>query len=337
MGLAAAASFKHVSPAGAAVAVPIDAATATAYDMDPAAAAALTPVATAYTRARNADPLCSFGDFAAVSDVVDEATAAFLKTEVSDGIIAPGYTPGALEVLKTKKGGGFVVLEADASYAPPEMEYREVFGVMFAQRRNDAKITPATVSTSLVTSSKDLPPGAVRDLVVASVAIKYTQSNSVGYAVNGQMVGVGAGQQSRVDCVKLAGRKASTWWLRHHPKVLALPFKAGTKKQERVNARVRYIEGDFTPVEYAEWKQAFETEPEPLTEADKAAWLSTLSGVSIASDAFFPFRDSIDVAARYGVKYAAHPGGSVRDADVNKAADEYGMTMAHTGLRLFHH
>jgi len=299
--------------------------------------------------------------------------------QVSDGIIAPGYEPKALEILRAKKGGAFIILRAKEGYKPPPMEYREVYGegahscttplrcccwwprgaslvllvlalvacdfptplppagMMFGQRRNDAVITPESLTSNVVTAAKTLSADAVRDLVVALIAIKYTQSNSVGYARDGQMVGVGAGQQSRVDCVKLAGRKVSTWYLRQHPKVRALKFKADVKRQARVNARVRYIEGDFSATEHAEWVKQFDEVPPELTTAEKEEWMATLKGVSLASDAFFPFRDSIDVAARFGVGFVAQPGGSVQDAEVTKAADEYGMVMAHNKVRLFHH
>ena len=336
-GLAAAASFKHVSPAGAAVAVPLSEVEAAVYDPPGGNAAALTPVAIAYLRARNADPMCSFGDFAAVSEPVDEATALLLKPEVSDGIIAPGFSEAALAILKTKKSGAFVILQARPGFVPPPVEYREVFGMAFAQRRNDAAISAAASLSRLVTKKAELPPEAQRDLVIALIAIKYTQSNSVGYARDGMMVGVGAGQQSRVDCVKLAGRKVATWFLRRHPKVQALPFKASCKRQDRVNARVRYIEGDMAADERATWLQSFESEPPPLTEAEKRDFLATLQGVSLASDAFFPFRDSIDCAARFGVAFVAQPGGSVQDAAVTAACDEYGMVQAHGLPRLFHH
>jgi phosphoribosylaminoimidazolecarboxamide formyltransferase/IMP cyclohydrolase len=336
-GLAAAASFKHVSPAGAAVAVPLSAVEAAVYDA-PGGGAALTPVALAYLRARNADPMCSFGDFAAVSEPVDEATALLLKPEVSDGIIAPGFSEAALAILKTKKQGAFIILQARPGFVPPPVEYREVFGMAFAQRRNDAAISVAAGSLGrVVTKRAELSPEAQRDLVVALIAIKYTQSNSVGYARDGMMVGVGAGQQSRVDCVKLAGRKVATWFLRQHPKVQALPFKASAKRTDKVNARVRYIEGDMAADERATWLLNFESEPEELTEAEKRTFLATLGGVSLASDAFFPFRDSIDCAARFGVAYVAQPGGSVQDAAVTAASDEYGMVQAHGLPRLFHH
>ena len=332
-GLAAAASFKHVSPAGAAVAVPLSEVEAAVYD----APAGLTPVALAYLRARNADPMCSFGDFAAVSDPVDEATALLLKPEVSDGIIAPGFSEAALAILKTKKQGAFIILQARPGFVPPPVEYREVYGMAFAQRRNDAPISAAASLGKVVTKRAELPAAAQRDLVVALIAIKYTQSNSVGYARDGMMVGVGAGQQSRVDCVKLAGRKVATWFLRQHPKVRALPFKAAAKRTDKVNARVRYIEGDMAPDERATWLLNFESEPEELSEAEKRAFLATLSGVALASDAFFPFRDSIDCAARFGVAFVAQPGGSVQDAAVTAACDEYGMVQAHGLPRLFHH
>ena len=336
-GLAAAASFKHVSPAGAAVAVPLSDVECSAYEVTPEAAKDLTPVALAYLRARNADPMCSFGDFAAVSDVVDEATALILKKEVSDGIIAPGYTAEALEILKKKKGGKFIILETTKDYDPGEIEYREVFGMTFSQKRNDKVITKDDMKNVVTSSADAVTDAVVRDMIVSSICIKYTQSNSVGFARDGMMVGVGAGQQSRVDCVKLAGRKVSTWFLRQHPKVLGLVFKAGVKRQDRVNARVRYIEGDFTPEERIRWEAQFEVVPEPLTQAEKGEFLGSSSGVTISSDAFFPFRDSIDHASKYGVSYVVQPGGSVQDPQVTSACEEYGMAMCFTGVRLFHH
>lgn len=336
-GLAAAASFKHVSPAGAAVAVPLSEVECAAYEVKVEDAPKLTPVALAYLRARNADPMCSFGDFAAVSEEVDEATALILKKEVSDGIVAPSYTLKALEILKSKKGGRFIVLKATENFNPGEMEYREVYGMAFSQKRNDVVITKDHMK-NVVTSKKDaVTDDVVRDMIVASICIKYTQSNSVGFTRDGMMVGVGAGQQSRVDCVKLAGRKVRTWYLRQHPKVLALPFKDGVKRQDRVNARVRYIEGDFTPEEKIRWEAQFTSTPEPLTEAEKDEFMSATSGVTISSDAFFPFRDSIDHASKYGVSYIAQPGGSVQDTQVTAACEEYGMSMCLTGVRLFHH
>lgn len=333
-GLTAAASFKHVSPAGAAVAVPLKDVEYDAYECK--RDEVLTPSALAYLRARNADPMCSFGDFCAISDIVDEATAKYLKKEVSDGIVAPGYTPEALAILKSKKGGNFIVLQAKPDYDAGEMEYREVFGMTFSQKRNQVVIEKKHMET-VVTAKKELSEGAVRDMLVASIVLKYTQSNSVGFAKDGMMVGVGAGQQSRVDCVKLAGRKVCTWFLRQHPKVLALPFNAGVKRQDRVNARVRYIEGDFTKEEKVRWSAQFSVVPEALTEDEKSAFLAESTGISISSDAFFPFRDSIDHASKLGVSYVAQPGGSVQDPQVTEACDEYGMAMCMTGVRLFHH
>merc|ERR1711981_737040 len=296
----------------------------------------LTPVACAYVRARNADPMCSFGDFVAISHKVDKATAMILKIEVSDGIIAPDYEPEALEILKAKKQGKFIVLKADADFVPPEMEYRMCGGLGYMQKRNDA-IFKEEHLTKVVTKSKDLTEQAKLDLILASITIKYTQSNSVGYARNGMMIGVGAGQQSRVDCVKLAGRKVSTWRLRFHPKVQALKFKDGVKRQDRVNARARYIEGDMEGPEYEQWLTNFGNEPAKLDEQEKSEFVRALDDVSISSDAFFPFRDSIDHATKLGVKFVAQPGGSVADEEVIGACNQYGMTMAFTGLRLFHH
>jgi len=331
--LPSAASFKHVSPAGAAIGVPLTDAEKEVYEVT---GKELSPTATAYVRARNADPLCSFGDFVAISHEVDIATANILKIEVSDGIIAPGFAPEALAILKAKKGGKFIVLEADEDFVPPSNEYRTIYGMGFMQKRNDALFDKSRLS-KVVTKLKDLPEGAVNDMILASISIKYTQSNSVGYAKSGMMIGVGAGQQSRVDCVKLAGRKVSTWQLRFHPKVRTLPFKQGVKRQERVNARVRFIEGDFTETERMQWEALFDKVPEPLLDDEKANFLKTLDNVTISSDAFFPFRDSIDHASKLGVKYIAQPGGSVADAEVIGACDRYNMTMAFTDLRLFHH
>jgi len=331
--LPAAASFKHVSPAGAAIGVALSDDEKIVYEVK---GKELTPTATAYVRARNADPLCSFGDFVAISHKVDVATAMILKIEVSDGIIAPDFEDEALEILKAKKGGKFIVLKADAGYTPPAQEYRMCGGVGFAQKRNDA-LFDASRLEKVVTKRKDLSEQVKLDLILASIAIKYTQSNSVGYSKDGMMIGVGAGQQSRVDCVKLAGRKVSTWRLRFHKKVMGLPFKEGVKRQDRVNARVRYIEGDMQEAELAEWQNNFSTPPEPLLAAEKEEFLASLDGVAISSDAFFPFRDSIDHASKLGVKFVAQPGGSVQDDEVTATCDKYGMVMAFTDLRLFHH
>jgi len=329
----AAASFKHVSPAGAAIGVPLTEAEETVYEVK---GKPMTPVATAYVRARNADPMCSFGDFVAISHEVDVATANILKIEVSDGIIAPSFEPEALQILRAKKNGAFIVLKADNDFVPPDMEFRMCGGLGFMQKRND-KIADKSCLEKIVTKQNSLSEQATLDLILGMIAIKYTQSNSVGYSKRGMMVGVGAGQQSRVDCVKLAGRKVATWHLRFHPKVAELKFKEGVKRQARVNARVRYIEGDMEPIEYAEWLKNFDQEPAPLTADEKAAFLAELDEVAIASDAFFPFRDSIDHAKKLGVKFVAQPGGSVADDEVISACDTYGMAMAFTNLRLFHH
>lgn len=331
LGLPAAASFKHVSPAGAAVATELSEDLQRCYEV---VGKPLSPSATAYVRARGADPKCSFGDFAALSDVVDVSTARVLKTAVSDGIIAPGYEPEALEILKSKKKGGFVVLKADPAFTPPARERRELFGVRMVQDRNAVRLTEQHLQNVLAGS---LTQTAKRDLLLGLITLKYTQSNSVGYALDGQMIGIGAGQQSRVDCTKLAGGKADVWHLRRHPKVLGLRFKQGVGPQDRINFRVRYIEGDLVASELAALKDALDQPFEPLREPEKAEWMKQLSGVSLTSDAFFPFRDNIDHAARHGVGYVAHPGGSARDEEVTEACREYGMTMVHTGIRLFHH
>jgi len=282
--------------------------------------------------------MCSFGDFAAISDPVDVATAKVMKVEVCDGIIAPSYHPDALEILKAKKKGAFIILEADSNFLPPDVEFREVFGVGFSQKRNNCNITYSSLDKVICGSEKGgLSESAKRDLTLASITIKYTQSNSVGYSKNGQMIGVGAGQQSRVDCVKLAGKKVLVWYLRQHPKVQGLKFKSNVGRQARVNARVRYIEGDITNAERPIWESYFEQIPEPLSESEKTEFIASLRDVSISSDAFFPFRDSIDHASKYGVEFIAQPGGSVADEEIISACNEYGMTMSFTDLRLFHH
>lgn len=334
LGLAAATSFKHVSPAGAAVSVPLSAILEEVYECQ---GKELSDLAIAYLRARGADPMSSFGDFIALSRKVDVSTARIIQTQVSDGLIAPDFEPEALSILQAKKGGNYVILQADESYVPPADEYREVFGVVFQQQRNDVLLTAEKLLGQLVTRSQDLPEAAQRDLVLAAITLKYTQSNSVGYALEGQMIGIGAGQQSRIDCTKLAGRKADLWFLRQHPQVLALPFASGVKAVDRTNARVAYLEGEMTPPEEEAWHQLFEQVPQPLTAEQKQFWRKELQGVALASDAFFPFRDNLDQAARRGVKYIVQPGGSNRDDQVIAAADEYGMTMAFSGIRLFHH
>ena len=331
LGLPAAASFKHVSPAGAAVAVPLPPHLAEVYDLGESE---LTPLATAYARARGADPKASFGDFAALSQPVDRATARYLKGVVSDGVIAPGYADDALEILAAKKGGAFLVLEVDAAYRPPAEESREVFGVRLTQQRNDRRIGAEDLGNVVCGTLSD---DDRRDLLVALVTMKYTQSNSVGCAVDGQMVGVGAGQQSRVDCTKLAAAKADVWHLGGHPKVLGLRFKRGVRRQQRINWRVRYIEGDMTAGERAAFAEALDAAPEPLTADERADWLAECSGIALASDGFIPFRDNVDFASRHGVRCIAQPGGSARDGEVIAACREYGIAMAMTGLRLFHH
>jgi len=332
LSLPCAASFKHVSPAGCAIGCELSPILKEVYG----AGDDLTPLALAYVRARQADPKSSFGDFCALSDEVDECTAKLLSKEVCDGVIAPGYSAEALEILKQKKKGSFIILQASADYVAPEIEYREVYGLCFAQKRNTAAITLQQME-NIVTKNKELTLQAKQDLVLATICLKYTQSNSVGFAIDGQMVGVGAGQQSRVDCVKLAGSKVETWWARQHPKVLALKFKEDVKRTARLNARVQYIEGDFTPQSRVQFDSLFETLPEPLTTAEKAEWFSTLKGVSLASDAFFPFPDNIDIASLRGVTYISQPGGSIQDEQVTAACDGYGMVMCFTDTRLFHH
>jgi AICAR transformylase/IMP cyclohydrolase PurH len=331
--LPAAASFKHVSPAGAAVGLPMGPELRQACfveDME------LTPLASAYARARGADRMSSFGDWAALSDVCDEATARILKREVSDGVIAPGYTPEALALLRAKREGKYHVVQVDPAYSAPETERREIFGITFEQRRNDL-VPGFGLLEKVVTARKDLPAEARRDLVLALVTLKYTQSNSVCFAYDGQVIGVGAGQQSRVHCTRLAAAKADKWFLRQHPEVLGLRFKAGVNRADRNNAIDQYLEDWLSPAEEALWASHFERVPERMDPARKRAWLATRSGVSLGSDAFFPFRDNIDRAQASGVSYIAQPGGSVRDDAVIEACDAYGMVMCFTGVRLFHH
>ncbi len=329
--LPAAASFKHVSPAGAAVAVDLQRDLARAYEV---AGLELTPAATAYVRARGADPKCSFGDFVALSDPVDRATADFLKGVVSDGIVAPGYEPEALRTLCAKKGGSFIVLQADPDYRPPERESREVFGMRLVQDRNNQPVVPSHLDTVVCGKLDD---EARRDLTLGLITLKYTQSNSMGFVLGGQMIGIGAGQQSRVDCTKLAGAKADVWYLGRHPKVLGLVFKKGVRRQDRINWRVRYIEGDLLPAEERALGEALEQPLELLGAEEKAMWIGGLDGVSLVSDGFIPFRDNVDHAVRHGVRNIAQPGGSARDAEIRAACEEYGITLAHTDLRLFHH
>ena len=333
IGLVAAASFKHVSPSGAAVAVPLSDILKKIYFVD---GMDLSPLATAYARARGVDRMSSFGDFIALSDAVDVATAALIAPEVSDGVIAPAYEPEALEILKKKKQGKYAIIQIDPAYEPQTVETRQVFGVSMEQRRNDRPVTRDDF-VKIVTARKELPESAVRDMFIAWITLKFTQSNSVCYVVDGQTIGVGAGQHSRVHCARLAGSKADLWRLRQHPSVLALPFKDGIKRADRDNAIDQFLQADITKAEKKNWTNVFTNTPIQLTNEERRAWLNGLTGVLLGSDAFFPFRDSIDRAAKSGVKYVIQPGGSNRDEDVIAACDEYGMTMVFSGLRLFHH
>jgi len=329
--LPAAASFKHVSPSGAAVASPLTAELAQAYEVT---GRELSPAALAYVRARGADPKCSFGDFVALSEPVDELAADFLKSVVSDGIIAPGFEGNALRTLREKKNGSFIVLKADPAFEPPARESRELFGVKLTQDRN-AHVFSAADLRDVVCG--ELSEEARRDLVLGYTTLKFTQSNSVGFAVGGQMIGIGAGQQSRVDCTKLAGSKADLWQLRRHPKVLGLRFQPQVKRQDRINWRVRYIEGDLTPYEAGALREALLGELEPLSVPEKQEYLARVTGVSLVSDGFIPFRDNIDHAQRHGVQFIAQPGGSTRDAEIEQACRDYGIAMVHTHIRAFHH
>ena len=334
-GLPAAASFKHVSPAGAAVGLPLSPVEKQIYFVEENQA--LTPLACAYIRARGADRLCSYGDWAALSDVCDGATASYLKAEVSDGIIAPGYTPEALEILKTKKKGGYNVIQIDPDYVPDPLERRRIYGVTFEQGRNDLKITKESLS-HMVSQNKDLPEKAHIDLVTALINLKYTQSNSVCYVKNGQTIGVGAGQQSRIHCTRLAGSKADNWLLRQHPKVLGLRFVEGIRRPDRDNAIDIYTSEEYEDI-LAEgvWQSTFQVKPPVLTAQEKKDWIATQTGVSCGSDAFFPFGDNVERARKSGVSYIAEPGGSIRDDNVIAACDKYGMVLCFTGSRLFHH
>ena len=334
-GLPAAASFKHVSPAGAAVGLPLSEVDRKIYFVEPDTE--LTPIACAYIRARGADRLCSYGDWAALSDVCDAATARYLKYEVSDGIIAPGYTDEALEILKTKKKGNYNIVEIDPNYVPAPQEYKDVFGVTFQQGRNNFEINDALLN-NIVTDNKDLPADARRDMIVALITLKYTQSNSVCYVKDGQAIGVGAGQQSRIHCTRLAGNKADNWWLRHHPKVLGLQFVDGIRRPDRDNAIDIYTSDEYEDIlADGTWQQTFTVKPEPLTAEEKKAWIATQSGLTVGSDAFFPFGDNVERARKSGALYIAEPGGSIRDDHVIATANKYGMVMAFTGMRLFHH
>ena len=332
-GTSAATSFKHVSPSGAAIAVPLTETLKKIYFVDDLK---LSPLATAYARARGVDRMSSFGDFIALSDTVDLPTATIIAREVSDGVIAPNYEPEALEKLRAKKDGKYTIIQIDPDYEPELTETREVFGVTFEQRRHGRPVTPDDFS-KIVTASKDLPAEAIRDMTVAWIALKYTQSNSVCYVKDGQTIGVGAGQQSRVHCARLAGNKADLWYLRQHPRVLDLPFVPGIRRAVRDNAIDQFLQPGVTEAEKANWKYVFTRIPEQFSAQEKRDWLDTLKGVTLGSDAFFPFRDSIDRAVQTGTRYVVQPGGSTRDEDIIAACDEYGMTMVFSGVRLFHH
>ena len=334
-GLPSAASFKHVSPAGAAVGLPLSDTDRKIYFVKPDAE--LSPIACAYIRARGADRLCSFGDWAALSDTCDAATAAYLKNEVSDGVIAPGYTPEALEILSAKKGGKYNVVSIDPGYRPDPVERKDVYGITFEQGRNELKID-RDMLTNLVTKNKELPESAKIDLMVALITLKYTQSNSVCYVKDGQAIGVGAGQQSRIHCTRLAGQKADNWYLRQHPKVLGLQFVDNIRRPDRDNAIDIYTSDEYEDIlADGVWQNTFKVRPEVLTAEEKKAWIATQSGVTVGSDAFFPFGDNVERARKSGVQYIAEPGGSIRDDHVIATANKYGITMCFTGMRLFHH
>ena len=333
-GLPAAASFKHVSPAGAALGKPL---TDVERKIFFAPEGDLSPIACAYIRARGADRLCSFGDWAALSDVCDADTARYLALEVSDGVIAPGYTDEALEILKTKRKGGYNVVQIDPDYEPNPVERRNIYGIWFEQGYNDLTIDEKMLE-NLVTANKELSQDAKNDMLLSLITLKYTQSNSVCYVKDGMTIGVGAGQQSRIHCTRLAGNKADIWWLRQHPKVLGLQFVDNIRRPDRDNAIDIYISDEHDDV-LAEgvWQNTFKVKPEVLTEAEKKEWIAKMSGVTVGSDAFFPFGDNVERARKSGVQYIAQPGGSIRDDQVIATADKYGMVMAFTGIRLFHH
>ncbi|HJG87740.1 phosphoribosylaminoimidazolecarboxamide formyltransferase [Pseudoflavonifractor capillosus] len=333
-GLPAAASFKHVSPAGAAVGTELTDVERKIYFAE---GMELSPIASAYVRARGADRLCSYGDWAALSDVCDAQTARYLALEVSDGVIAPGYTDEALAILKTKRKGGYNVVQMDPDYVPKDIEHKDVYGITFEQGRNNFEINAALLD-NIVTQNKDLPENAKRDLILALITLKYTQSNSVCYTKDGQAIGVGAGQQSRIHCTRLAGSKADNWLLRQHPKVLGLQFVDGIRRPDRDNAIDVYISDEYEDV-LAEgvWQNTFKVKPEVLTVEEKKAWIARQTGVSVGSDAFFPFGDNVERARKSGVSYIAQPGGSIRDDNVIETCDKYGIVMAFTGMRLFHH
>lgn len=337
LGMPAVTSFKHVSPTSAAIGLPLSDKLKKACFVDDIEGLDESPLACAYARARGTDRMCSFGDWVALSDVCDVTTATMLKREVSDGVIAPGYEPEALEILKSKRKGTYNIVKIDPDYVPDETEHKQVFGITFEQGRNNFKINKELLG-NIVTAKKDMPESAVRDLIVSLITLKYTQSNSVCFAVDGQAIGVGAGQQSRVHCTRLAGGKADTWFLRQHDKVLNLPFKDTLGRPDRDNVIDGYINQNEEDVcAEGNWQKYFTVRPEPFTKDEQRAYLDTVSGVALGSDAFFPFDDNIERAHKSGVSYIAEPGGSIRDDVVIECADKYGMAMAFTGMRLFHH
>ncbi len=339
-GRVAAASFKHVSPAGVALGGPLSDVERKIYFVDDSPAggrAGLSDVACAYIRARGSDRLCSYGDWAALSDICDADTALYLKGEVSDGIIAPGFTDEALEILRTKKKGNYNIVRIDPGYRPSSEERKDVFGITFEQRRNDYMVDESQLG-NVVTANKEVPPEARRDMVVALITLKYTQSNSVCYVKGGQAIGVGAGQQSRIHCTRLAGSKADNWFMRQHPKVLGLQFVEGIRRPARDNAIDVYTSDEYDDVlRDGAWQEVFAVRPEPLTREERAAWVATQTGVTVGSDAFFPFGDNVERARKSGVSYIVEPGGSIRDDNVIQTADRYDIAMCFTGMRLFHH
>ena len=334
-GLPAAASFKHVSPAGAAVGLPLNDTLKKIYFVDDVDFE-LTPLACAYARARGADRMCSYGDFCALSDICDEATAKLIKREVSDGVIAPGYTPEALKILKDKRKGTYCVIQIDPNYVPAPIEHKQVFGITFEQGRNNIDRADESLFEDIPTKNKTFTPEALRDLKIALITLKYTQSNSVCYVKDGQAIGIGAGQQSRIHCTRLAGSKADEWWMRQSPKVLSLPFKPGIRRADRDNCINVYEEYEDV-LRDGTWENFFTKKPEPFTRSEQKEWIARNSGVSLGSDAFFPFGDNIERAHKSGVEYIAQAGGSIRDDNVIETCDKYGIAMAFTHVRLFHH
>ncbi|GAA2999067.1 phosphoribosylaminoimidazolecarboxamide formyltransferase [Prevotella corporis] len=336
-GMPAAASFKHVSPAGAAIGLPLNDTLRKIYFVDDITFE-LTPLASAYARARGADRMCSYGDFCALSDTCDEATARLINREVSDGVIAPGYTPEALEILKNKRKGNYNVIRIDPDYTPKSIERKQVFGITFEQGRNEVKLDDPQLFENIPTQNRNFPADAKRDLIISLITLKYTQSNSVCYVKDGQAIGIGAGQQSRIHCTRLAGNKADEWWLRQCPKVMNLPFKEGIRRADRDNSINIYISNEYEDIlQEGTWQLFFTEKPEPLTAEERQDWIARNTKVALGSDAFFPFGDNIERAHKSGVEYIAQAGGSIRDDHVIDTCDKYGIAMAFTGVRLFHH